>query len=119
MEYNIPQSILERLREERAKSPSKKRKVACVVYCQQNDIICAGYNQPMTETLRFNQPSFIKQWYAETKKRAALYDKQDFVHAETMACHDVFSLEEVADFHYIRGTNKGVKVYVTHVFNIK
>ena len=114
MECNIPQSILERLREERAKSRSKKRKVACVIYCQQKNIICAGHNQPITKNLTLSQSNFIEQWYAKTKARAVLYDKQDFVHAETMACYKVCSLKETADYRYICGTNKAVKVYVTH-----
>jgi deoxycytidylate deaminase len=115
MEYNIPQLILERLREERAKSPSKKRKVACVIYCQQKDIICAGHNQRITESLTLSQPNFIKQWYAETKKRATSYDKEDFVHAETMACYNSYRRKlGVEDYHYIRNIKKAVKVYVTH-----
>jgi deoxycytidylate deaminase len=115
MEYNIPQSILERLREEKEKSLSHKRKVGCIIYCQQNDIILAGHNQRITESLTLSQPDFIKQWYAETKKRATLYDKEDFVHAETMACYDSYRRKlAVEDYHYIRNMKKAVKVYVTH-----
>lgn len=115
MECNIPQSILERLREERARSISEKRKVACVIYYQQKDIIFAGHNQRITESLTLSQSDFIKHWYAETKKRATLYDKEDFVHAETMACYNFYRRKlEVGDHHYIRNTKKAVKVYVTH-----
>lgn len=114
MECNIPQSIIERLREEKAKSQSNKRKVACVIYCKETEKIWAGYNQASTSDLVLCQPDFIKQWYAETKKRAVLYDKQDFVHAETMACHNFYRKTSMKDYEYIRKTNKAVSVYVTY-----
>jgi deoxycytidylate deaminase len=114
MEYNIPQSILERLREEKEKSLSHKRKVGCIIYCKQYNIMWAGYNQVSTNDLVLCQSDFIKQWYAETKNRAVLHDKQDFVHAETMACHNFYRTTATEVYQYIRKTSEAVNVYVTH-----
>lgn len=124
MEYNIPQSILERLREERAKSPSNKRKVACVIQIDALNGLWCGHNQPITSEIIKGQPDFIKQWYSETKKRADLYGKEDFTHAEMMACNNFYNAVSPKEFEWVKERSSAfgstgsklceIVIYVTH-----
>lgn len=116
MECNIPQSILERLKEERAKSLSNKRKVACVIQIDALNGLWCGHNQPITSEIIKGQPDFIKQWYSETKKRADLYGKEDFIHAEMMACNNFYNTVSLEEFEWVKERSSLCKIviYVTH-----
>ena len=124
MEYSTPQSILERLREERAKSRSNKRKVACVIQIDALNGLWCGHNQPITSEIIKGQPNFIKQWYSETQKRADLYGKEDFIHAEMMACNNFYNAVSLEQFEWVKERSSAfgstgsklceIVIYVTH-----
>lgn len=116
----IPQYIIDELKEQQSKSPSKKKKVGCVILLE-DKIYGAGYNKPHSSLEQWEQSRIeegdstrywsFQYWQEELSKRAKKHNKEDFVHAELLAC--------MAYHCYIKQimsqTPKGnVTVYITH-----
>lgn len=104
--------IFKLLKETQEKSLSQKRKVGCVIEWKGKTF--TGYNQYAHDDMKIGQPPIIQEWHAETIKRAKLYNKQNFIHAETVACDSFYKKTSNDTFSKAKADHKGVTVYVTH-----
>ena len=109
MNNKIPQHIIDKLKEEQSKSPSKKKKVGCVIVLG-DGMYGTGYNKPHSSLEQWEQryikiEEHFKYWQKELSKRAKTHSKEDFVHAELLAC---------MAYHMSQALKNNVTVYITH-----
>ena len=96
---NTPQHIIDKLKEEQSKSPSKKKKVGCVI-TDGEAILSMGHNVPTS----FPYLGHLQDWYTALENRASEFNKEEYAHAEFMA---------------VKALNKSLfrdklSVYITH-----
>lgn len=106
---SLPQNIIDALKEQQSKSPSKKKKVSCVILLG-DKMYGAGYNKPHSSLEQWEQryikgEGHFKCWQKELSKRAKKHNKEDFVHAELLAC---------MAYHMSQALKNNVTVYITH-----